>query len=87
MTSTRLHHFQLEVSTMRHNRENDPDRDRSSRNERSRELGRGAEDVRNPEVSDLGRAQIEGNLGNERTRSPSDERPGRRRKVRDKRDL
>jgi hypothetical protein len=65
---------------MRHNRENDPDRDRSSRNERSRELGGSTEDVANREESDLSRAQIEGNLGNERTRNRSDERPRSRSK-------
>jgi hypothetical protein len=58
---------------MRQKRENDPDRDRSSRNEQSRGLG-STEDVGNQE-SDLSRAQIEGNLGNERVRNPSDERP------------
>ena len=47
----------------RDRRENDPDRARSSREER----GRTANDVRNRK-EDLGRAQSEGNLGNERTR-------------------
>lgn len=65
---------------MRHNRENDPDRDRNAR-ERDAEPGRRAEDIRGREERDLGQAQADGNLGNERTRDRSDrgerDNPGR----------
>jgi hypothetical protein len=77
----------------RNRQENDPQRDRSSRNERSGELGHVGEDARNHERdSDLERQQSEGNLGNERTRNREQEggdRGGgnRRDEMGDNRDL
>ncbi|HVL67420.1 MAG TPA: hypothetical protein VM364_09175 [Vicinamibacterales bacterium] len=57
----------------RNRQENDPQRDQTSRARRG-ELGHVGEDLRNRDESDLGRAQAEGNLGNERTRNRGDER-------------
>ena len=52
----------------RNRQENDPQRDRSSRNEPG-DLGHVGENVHNREgESDLGRKQAEGDLGNERVR-------------------
>ena len=73
---------------MNRRQENDPERDRNSRNTGTDEIGRDNL-TRNPDdQSDLGRAQSEGNLGNERTRSgPRDSDSSDRDRSRDDRSL
>lgn len=59
----------------RNRQENDPERSHNSRTERSTGMsGSWDDDVQNrEETSDLGRAQADGNLGNERTRDRQDD--------------
>ena len=63
---------------MNRRQENDPERDRNSRNTGTDEIGRDDLTGNRGEESDLGRAQSEGNLGNERTRDKSEQDRSRR---------
>ncbi len=69
---------------MTRRQENDPESDRNSRNTRTDEIGRDDLTRNRGEESDLGRAQSEGNLGNERTRDDTRDRSERGRSERDR---
>ena len=69
---------------MNRRQENDPDRDRYSRNTRTDEIVRDDLTRNRAGESELGRAQRDGNLGNERTRDDADDRTERDRSRRDR---